>query len=266
MTVAITRDDTAPDVVRDLRGEARGNSSVLSWKSPSDDDVKTYHVYRISGSSGTKLLSTRSTTATLVGFGPFAVTAEDKTGNETDLDDAPRITVGRDTGFDDVPREHGASAAIASLRDRGVVNGRTPGRFDPDGLVTRAEFAKMLAGTRGIAPEDGRTIFRDVPSRSSLAGYIAAVVNRGWATGQDGLFGPWRHVTRLEAARMIVRAAGLTPNTDESFSDVTDDDARGIVGALVRAGIAAGHDGRFDPDRPLTRAEAAIMLAALPAV
>jgi hypothetical protein len=132
--------------------------------------------------------------------------------------------------------------------------------------VTRAEFAKMLAGVRGVSPEDAHTSFRDVPFRNSLAGYVAAVAGRGWANGQGNTFGPWRPVTRLEAARMIVRAAGLAPFNGVSFSDVTDGDAREIVGALVRAGIAAGHDGLFEPDRPLTRAEAALMLAALPAV
>jgi hypothetical protein len=67
----------------------------------------------------------------------------------------------------------------------------------------------------------------------------------------------------MEAARMIFRAASLAAGENPGFSDLTDPAERQIVDALVRAGIAGGNGGRFEPYRPLTRSEAAIMLTAI---
>ena len=72
-----------------------------------------------------------------------------------------------------------------------------------------------------------------------------------------------RPVTRLEAAWMIVWAARLTPVRDPSITDLIMEQDRLVVGALLRAGVATGHSGRFMPDRALTRAEAVKMLAAI---
>jgi len=60
---------------------------------------------------------------------------------------------------------------------------------------------------------------------------------------------------------MIYRASSL-PGDNPGFSDLTDPAERQIVDAVVRAGIAGGNSGRFEPRRPLTRSEAAIMLSA----
>ncbi|MFA6954290.1 MAG: S-layer homology domain-containing protein [Thermoanaerobaculia bacterium] len=262
-SITITRDVEAPGAVKNLRIEATGNGAKLTWKSPSDDDVEKYHVYRMSGKTGVELTTTRTLSATVTGIGTFAVTAEDAVGNESDLDDAPRVTLARDSGFSDVLSSSNASAAIALLRERSIVQGRGNGTFDPNGLVTRGEFAKMLAGVRGVSPEAGAAPFSDVSPRSSLAGYIAAIAKRGWASGQGGFFGPDRYVTRIEAARMIVQAAGLPSGGNIDFSDVTDPTERQLVAAIVKAGVASGNNGRFEPYRSLTRSEAAIMLAAI---
>lgn len=47
--------------------------------------------------------------------------------------------------FEDVPTDHWAAEAIAYVRDQGIMIGYPDGTFDPDGKVTRAELAVVIA-------------------------------------------------------------------------------------------------------------------------
>ena len=57
--------------------------------------------------------------------------------------------------------------------DKGIVNGRTDGTFDPDANITRAEFATMIANFAKIAPVDTAAVSTDVAGHWA-EGYIAA--------------------------------------------------------------------------------------------
>ncbi|MFD2330935.1 S-layer homology domain-containing protein [Cohnella sp. GCM10020058] len=80
----------------------------------------------------------------------------------------------------------------------------------------------------------------------------------------EGSFAPGAPVTRAELTAMIVRALGLqgTAETHTAFSDVDSGSwYAGAVTAAVQAGIAQGDaGGRFRPDAPISRQEAAVML------
>ncbi|KJS21343.1 MAG: hypothetical protein VR72_11405 [Clostridiaceae bacterium BRH_c20a] len=47
--------------------------------------------------------------------------------------------------FRDVPRSYWAATEIYILKNRGLIGGRTPDKYHPDSLVTRAELAAMVA-------------------------------------------------------------------------------------------------------------------------
>ena len=261
-SVTITLDTDAPGSVRELRAVPGAAGTTLTWKSPKDKDVAGYHIYRIVNKAAEEIDATRSREITVDGGGTFAVTAEDTAGNESDVDAAPRVQGSADSGFSDVPLSHFAATAVGTLRQRGIVQGRD-GFFSPDALVTRGEFAKMLAGVRG-AGAAAPSGFRDVSARDPLAGAIGAIVSRGWASGQGDHFYPSRPVSRIEAARMIVRAAGLPAGgRANKFRDIANGDEQTLAAALVQAGVARGDGGKFFPYRQLTRAEAAKMLAAV---
>ena len=49
-----------------------------------------------------------------------------------------------ETGFKDVPESHWAAKFVAYCADKGIVAGVGNGKFDPDGRLTSAAFAKML--------------------------------------------------------------------------------------------------------------------------
>ncbi|WP_235941201.1 N-acetylmuramoyl-L-alanine amidase [Paenibacillus puerhi] len=46
--------------------------------------------------------------------------------------------------FGDMPADHWAAQAVAALKNSGLINGTSPGRFTPDRSITRAEAATLL--------------------------------------------------------------------------------------------------------------------------
>ncbi len=81
-------------------------------------------------------------------------------------------------------------------------------------------------------------------------------------TGGD-LFGPEEKVTRAQLAALLVRALGLAAGSGPVFSDVPPGHwASNAVSAAAGAGLFSGvGNGRFAPERPVTREEAAVVLA-----
>ena len=78
----------------------------------------------------------------------------------------------------------------------------------------------------------------------------------------DGSFRPDGTMTRAEFAKLVNRTMGFTAESAISFSDVTERDwFHAEVARAVAAGYAQGSGGAFRPNQPVTRAEAAAMLA-----
>lgn len=92
---------------------------------------------------------------------------------------------------------------------------------------------------------------------------ITYLKNAGIVNGYpNGTFGVGNSITRAEVATMIANQQNL-PWQAASFPDVTASHwANGTIGAVAAAGIMGGYpDGTFRPGLPLTRAEAAKVLA-----
>ncbi|MEO8380315.1 MAG: S-layer homology domain-containing protein, partial [Acidobacteriota bacterium] len=106
----------------------------------------------------------------------------------------------------------------------------------------------------------GHAALEDVSPGHPLEGFIATVVDKGWATGQGRRFRPDTPISRIEAATMIARAKKLS-GTKAQFTDISDPFQHQYASAVADAGIANGQGGRFEPSRALSRAEAAKMLA-----
>lgn len=83
-----------------------------------------------------------------------------------------------------------------------------------------------------------------------------------------GIFGPADNITRAQVAAIIARACleGFHEDTDygnSGYTDVADDHwARSAIAFVTMAGVFEGDgEGHFDPDRPITRQEFALVLA-----
>lgn len=87
--------------------------------------------------------------------------------------------------------------------------------------------------------------------------------DKGFIAGcGDGSFRPDSTMTRAEFAKLVNRTMGFTAESEISFSDVTERDwFYAEVAKAVTAGYAQGSGGLFRPNQPVTRAEAAAMLA-----
>ncbi|MEK4128706.1 N-acetylmuramoyl-L-alanine amidase [Solibacillus sp. FSL W8-0474] len=113
------------------------------------------------------------------------------------------------------------------------------------------------------------TSFADVPSTNGAYGEISYLVNAGVIKGytENGktLYKPNAHVTRGQAAKMVVVATKNKPLTvqNSSFSDVTvGTELSGYVESAVKLGFFSEQSkGKFAPNTPLTREEMSKVLA-----
>jgi hypothetical protein len=158
---------------------------------------------------------------------------------------------GAATVFVDVSSEHPYAAAIDRLAARGCIGGFPGGEFRPDDLITRQQFAKALTLALAVPVSEADTCpFPDVanggPDTLYPDNFIAALAGRGVVEGTErGLFAPNDPVTLWQATAMLSRAACLV------VPAISPDSLRRLPGASM------------DPSEPLTRGQAAYLLAAL---
>lgn len=181
------------------------------------------------------------------------------------------ILVDRAPAFADVSFDHWAHQPVEVMFHSGVVNGREPGRFEPEAPVLREEFAKMLAVTLNLDVDRPRgNPFVDLPNDYWATPYILALYEAGLARGEieDGrlYFHPERTINRAEAATIIGRVLGVDEGSYKTpiwwdWSDVPEW-ARPSVANLAQAGWLNGFpDGRYLPGGELLRSQAAKILA-----
>lgn len=172
------------------------------------------------------------------------------------------------TTFEDVKESFWAKVNIESLASKGIINGKPGGIFDPDGNVTRAEFAKMVTLAMGIVDESAKCTFNDVLDTHWHYKYVASAAKAGIILGRPGdIFAPEDKISRQEMAVIIYRALGETPPKNlEAFLNFNDkaiisDWAKEGVSTVVRSEIITGKPGNImDPNGFSTRAEAAAVI------
>ena len=105
--------------------------------------------------------------------------------------------------------------------------------------------------------------FQDVsPSHPGFKA-IQISTEQAWVSGcGNGTFCPEKSLTRAEAASILVKALQLSGRSSSSFSDIQGHWAKSAIETLVAENIISGCDeDLFCPDEPLTRAQAAVILA-----
>ena len=103
--------------------------------------------------------------------------------------------------------------AVSILNTLGVIAGRDDGSFDPTGIVTRGEMAKMICVVLngGRDPQLGTATTNSYSDTVGhwAAGYIEYCTKLGIVSGKgDGTFQPNATVTGVEAAKMLLVAMG----------------------------------------------------------
>ena len=150
--------------------------------------------------------------------------------------------------------------AVQMLVELGVINGKDDGSYDPTGIVTRAEMAKMICVVLngGKDPSLGTTVTNSYTDTVGhwAAPYIEYCTQLGIVAGKgDGTFDPNDTVTASEASKMLLVALGYNA------------DFEGMVGAnwAVATNVLANKNGLYDGlainvDAGLTRDNAAQMM------
>ena len=160
-------------------------------------------------------------------------------------------------------KDHWARKNIERLVVSEVVTGYPDGTFKPNNTITRAEFTVMLVKAFNLKISSFMS-FDDTVDHWAKD-FISTAVVFGIANGYDDYtFGPNDPITREQMALMIVKAAGLTGDGEEtSYLDQKDIAAwaRPAVAIAARDGIMKGYpDNTFRPRGRATRAEAVTVI------
>ena len=150
--------------------------------------------------------------------------------------------------------------AVSILTTLNVINGKDDGSYDPTGIVTRAEMAKLICITLN-GGKDPILGTKPAPTYTDIQGhwaeaYIEYCTSLGIISGRgDGTFDPNGTVTGSEAAKMLLVSLGY------------DSDVFGFTGASwsinvnVQANNAKLYNGlAIDASAGLTRDNAAQMV------
>lgn len=176
-----------------------------------------------------------------------------------------------DVVFDDVPDSHWANSSIIELYNKGIIQGKGNGKFEPNMNISREEFVVMMVRALNIKGTGSLYNFEDADKNAWYADAVAAAYENGIINGiDDKNFGVGLNITRQDIAAIAFRAVNtrnvVKVNTDNAFTDDSDiaPYAREAVYSMRNLGIINGmSDGSFAPQRFATRAECAKILALL---
>jgi len=167
--------------------------------------------------------------------------------------------------FTDVPAGEWYFSGVSSVYERGIMDGKAPGVFDPMGMLTVAETIKLAACLhKGYMT--GETDFE--PGTPWYAPYVDYCRENGLSAAAYRNYGA--AATRSDFALMIADAVpdeALTPLNriaDGAIPDVYESYSYGpAVYKLYRAGVLTGSDDErsFLPGRTIRRAEVAAIIS-----
>ena len=155
--------------------------------------------------------------------------------------------------------------AVDVLSNIGIIDGYTNDTFRPTNNIKRSEMAKMIAVLSNAGKDDMGDLydyackFADVKDNSNWAkSYIAYCNQKGIVAGRNATtFDPEGKVTGIETAKMLLVVMGF------------DAETQGYVGTGWKTHVLADADkvglldnfaADFEPDRAITREEAAQMM------
>ncbi|MGM9521540.1 MAG: S-layer homology domain-containing protein [Oscillospiraceae bacterium] len=147
--------------------------------------------------------------------------------------------------------------AVEVLTGLGIINGKDGNKFDPEGTLTRAEGAKLVAYAL-LTPATAAKLkatsdpFSDVAASNWAAGSISYCVAENIINGYQGKFDPNGKLTGVAFAKMFLVALGIDGEYTGNNWDTN------VVLAAEKAKLADGISG-FDYYDEITREEACQM-------
>ena len=169
------------------------------------------------------------------------------------------------TGYADVSGDEWYAEAVAALQEKGIMDGVGNGRFDPDGVFTRAQLATVLYRLAGKPAVSGEAAFTDTEQGKWYSDAVLWASQNGVVNGYgNGLFGTADPTTQEQLSVMLWRSAGSyvlgseyadTDGAENAASAWAFDAVRWArVDGLLTDAIA------FEPAAAATRAQVADMV------
>lgn len=160
---------------------------------------------------------------------------------------------------------HWAEASIERWSGHGIIQGNN-GKFNPDGQLTCAHFAAILARLlklpaakdAGFSDNTSDAWHYDAINRCAAAGILKGNLN--------GTVTPNAPITRERAMVMLGRALGIEPIENPDLTQFADGAqvasyARGMLAALIKAGVVGGVTAdQLAPQNNITRAATVTIL------
>lgn len=173
-------------------------------------------------------------------------------------------------GFNDISPKEWYYNNVAYVYETGIMDGKSSGRFDPNGTITVAETIKIAAAVRATATGSLSQITKSSPWYQTYYDYQKRYTDIDFSKWQE----IDRPVRRDEFTHLMYyalpryawgRADGAwtkhfpdlyLPSSREATEYISE------ISVLYRAGVCTGStDGKYHPERTITRAEAAAITA-----
>lgn len=114
--------------------------------------------------------------------------------------------------FSDVARERWSVREIEYMADKKVLQGYPTGEFGPEGNLTRAELAAIIARVGNFTETDGANSFTDLNDSHWAYQSVLSLCKAGIVSGyEDGTFKADNNVTRAEVMAIVNRFLGRKP-------------------------------------------------------
>ncbi len=169
--------------------------------------------------------------------------------------------------IDDADIPTWAVESVYMAKEAGIMTGFGDKTFRPSGELNRAEALVTIFRAKKIdvnaLPEVSADPFPDVPRNAWFARAVAEGVKKGWINGfPNGTFRPSQALNRAEWATLVMRAFGLTKQSNPGFQDVPSNAwYTKAVFALADNELIREKSMNFMPSGLLTRADAAWVMA-----
>lgn len=253
-------------------------------------DGTTSHVKNRLSTSKSRVLNYEENPGSLASFdGGYAVVSEKDVISEYtyDLASGKKGKVDLDTDYTPtierliIPKfrdlsNHYAKSAIEKLYSLGIYSD-TSNFFSPNTPMKRIDFTIAIGKAVDLrvmeeknTKKPSTSVFKDVKRTVKDYPYIESAVNKGIIKGvTPEYFKPDNAITRAQAAAIFVRALGLENKAPEpgyvtEFKDDAQipDYSRDGIYIVNELGLMTGDPvtGRFNPNQPLTRAQASVVL------
>ncbi len=175
--------------------------------------------------------------------------------------------------FSDVSTKHWAHHHIKKMAKLGIIKGYANGRFQPNAAVSKIEALTMIVrATEDVDKDDLKEALEDADTYRGIPrwakGYVAIALDAGILEEEDLIkFRPNAAAKRYEVVILLGKALDI--DTDADYDDLDFRDLKQIpketlkyLPYLVEEGYITGyHNGKFMPNKPITRAELANIIA-----